>query len=275
MIRRSFDLGAAAQPGRAFGEELHRIDTQFRRRMRGWLAVLAAVWIVSILAVLIALSARPAYADELPIAAPVVIIVSPPAEPAPTHELPLSARRWRMELVRASYNTWGLDAPVALFAAQVEQESGWRAGAVSHVGAAGLGQFMPGTASWWCRINRMPADQCRPRNPVWALRALVGYDRWIWDQISRIPGADEMPIYSRMWATLRAYNGGLGHWQAEARAARSLDRLAVDAACGRARRHRSHCRENLQYPQRIMVELQPRYAGWGPMVELAASGGER
>lgn len=273
---RSFSLGVTAQQTRTAGEELHRIDTQFQRRMRHWLAVLLAIWVVSLLAVLVALSARPAYADELPASATTVIIVNPPAAaPVATPEPPLGARRWRQELMRASYTTWGLDAPVALFAAQVDQESAWRTAAVSHVGAAGLGQFMPATASWWCRINKMTAEQCRPRNPTWALRALVGYDKWIWDQIGRIPGADEMAPYSRMWATLRAYNGGLGHWQAEARAARSLDRLAVDAACGRAKRHRSHCRENLGYPQRIMVELQPRYAAWGGIVELAASGGER
>lgn len=59
---------------------------------------------------------------------------------------------------------------------------------------------------------------------------------------------------ARLWVALRAYNGGLGHWQAEARNATGHDRLAVDAACGSARRHRSHCTENLGYPRRILVE---------------------
>ncbi|WP_338414752.1 transglycosylase SLT domain-containing protein [uncultured Sphaerotilus sp.] len=277
---RTFDISPTAQHAQMVGEELSRIDTQFRRRMRLWLGVLVTVWVVSLLAVLVALSARPAYADELPLSVSpptTVIIVSPPAAapPADQPEPPLGARRWRYELMRAANTVWGLDAPVAVFAAQVEQESGWRPWAVSRVGAVGMGQFMPATASWWCRMHKMNAQQCQPRNPVWSLRALVGYDRWIWDQIGRIPGAEEMDPYSRMWATLRSYNGGLGHWRAESRAAGSLDRLAVDAACGRARRHRSHCRENLGYPQRIMVTLQPRYAGWGAMVELAGSGGER
>ena len=274
MLRRSFNLGVTGQSGRMVGDELYRIDTQFRRRMRQWLALFAAIWIVSAIFFVVALWGRPAYASEgQPASAPVIIINQ--IHQPPQQALPLGARRWRADLVRAAYNTWGLDAPVPVFAAQVHQESTWRSDRVSRVGAVGMGQFMPETASWWCRANRMTAEQCRPRNPVWSLRALVGYDKWIWDQIGRIHGADEMDQFSRMWGTLRAYNGGLGNWKAEAHRAGSLDRLAVDAACGRARRHRSHCPENLGYPQRIMVELQPAYAAWGPLIELAASGGER
>ena len=65
---------------------------------------------------------------------------------------------------------------------------------------------------------------------------------------------------------LRSYNGGLGHWRREARVAGSHDRAAVDAACGRARRAHVHCKENLDYPRRILDALQPRYARWGRMV---------
>lgn len=240
------------------------IDTGFRRRFRAWAGLLAVLWIMAGCIVLTLLSIRPAHAAW-----------SGASAAESDQALPAGARRWRGDLVRAAHSSWGLDAPVPVFAAQVHQESSWRSDRVSRVGAVGMGQFMPATSSWWCRLHKMSAQECQPRNPVWSLRALVGYDKWLWDQIGRIPGAEGMDDYSRMWATLRSYNGGLGHWRAEARAAGSLDRLAVDAACGRAKRHRSHCRENLGYPQRIMVELQPRYAAWGPAVELAASGGVR
>lgn len=173
-------------------------------------------------------------------------------------QIPHAAQTYRAELVRAAHTHWGLDAPVAVFAAQVHQESGWRPDAVSRVGAQGLAQFMPGTAVWWCELHRMPAADCQPRNPRWALRALVGYDRWLWQRIAL---ADD---YDRMWVTLRAYNGGLGHWQAESRNASVRTRQAIDAACGTARRHANHCAENLGYPQRILQVLQPRYAAWGP-----------
>ena len=150
---------------------------------------------------------------------------------------------------------------MAVFAAQVHQESGWRPDAVSHVGARGLAQFMPTTATWWCDLMGLRGADCQPHNETWALRALVGYDKWLHD---RTP--ERYTPRDRMWVALRAYNGGLGHWQAEARSTGLLlpTRAQVDAACGQARRAALHCRENLGYPHRILTVIQPRYAAWGP-----------
>ena len=202
-------------------------------------------------------------------------------------QVPLEASRYRADLTRAAHSQWGLDAPVATLAAQVHQESAWNPQAVSHVGAAGLAQFMPATARWWCqregiapdpapgrpKPDRAPsggseahavasvgASPCLPTNPTWALRALVGYDKFLFD---RAP--ERYNERDRMHVALRAYNGGLGHWQAEARAT-GLPQPTVDqvaTACGKASRHAMHCRENLGYPARIMGILQPRYATWG------------
>lgn len=179
--------------------------------------------------------------------------------PARAQPIPQAAAAYRADLVRNARAVWGLQAPVAVFAAQVHQESGWRPAAVSHVGAQGLAQFMPETTAWISRID--PAlSAAAPFSPGWALRALVSYDRWLWE---RTP--DAYSPRDRMWVALRAYNGGLGHWQAEARRAGAAPtRAEVDAACGTARRHRSHCAENLGYPHRILVVLQPRYLAWGP-----------
>lgn len=175
-------------------------------------------------------------------------------------QVPAAAKPYRAELTRAAHTQWGLNAPIAALAAQVHQESGWRANATSRVGAQGMAQFMPATATWWCDLNGLMPKQCQPHNPTWALRALVGYDKWLYD---RTPA--RYSAYDRMHVALRAYNGGLGHWQAEARAtgARLPTREQVDAVCGAARRHHSHCPENLGYPHRILVMLQPRYATWG------------
>lgn len=174
-------------------------------------------------------------------------------------QVPPSAAAYRADLVRTSRAVWGLEAPVAVFAAQVHQESGWRPGAVSHVGAAGLAQFMPATARWISGLD--PALQSnQPFSPPWALRALVTYDLHLYRLAPERYGPRD-----RMWVALRAYNGGLGHWQAEARnAGPTPNRDAVDRACGTARRHRSHCTENLGYPERILIVLQPRYLAWGP-----------
>lgn len=183
--------------------------------------------------------------------------------PASAQTIPAAAQHYKRDLIRAAHSQWGLNAPVAVFAAQVHQESAWRPGAVSHVGARGLAQFMPATAKWWCARTGTAAADCLPHNPVWALRALVGYDLYLYQ---RTPA--HYSEFDRLWVMLRAYNGGLGHWQREAAATGSATpaRTQVDAACGRARRHRGHCAENLGYPARILNQLQPRYAGWGRTV---------
>lgn len=180
---------------------------------------------------------------------------------SPAHaQVPAAAQQYRSQLVRAAHGVWGLDAPIAVFAAQVHQESAWKPEAVSRVGAGGLAQFMPTTASWWCDLNKLAPSACQPHNPAWALRALVGYNKYLYD---RTP--TRYSAYDRMWVTLRGYNGGLGHWQREAAVSGAAQptRQQVDAACGKARRAAVHCRENLHYPQRILVELQPRYSNWG------------
>ena len=192
---------------------------------------------------------------------------------------PQAALKYRAELTRLAHSGWGLDAPVPMFAAQIHQESGWNPEAVSRVGAKGMAQFMPATARWWCDLNRLSAEDCQPTNPVWAMRALIGYDRWLY---ARVRGANE---FDKLWAALRSYNGGLGHWQKEAALAAALvrkspsplaplpqagegniGRTAIDAACGKARRSPVHCAENLGYPQRILLIHQPRYAAWGKAV---------
>ena len=180
----------------------------------------------------------------------------------PAHaQIPAAAAKYRQDLVRAAHNQWGLDAPVAALAAQVHQESGWNPLAVSAVGAKGMAQFMPATANWWCQQNGLSAANCQPSNPTWALRALVGYDKWLHD---RVP--ERFAAHDRLWVALRAYNGGLGHWQAEAKLATQNTREAIDAACGKARRHVSFCAENLGYPARILGKLQPLYGAWGAVV---------
>lgn len=65
-----------------------------------------------------------------------------------TDRIPTAAEQYRRTLVRSAHAEWGLSAPIATFAAQVHQESRWRADARSPVGAQGLAQFMPGTAEW-------------------------------------------------------------------------------------------------------------------------------
>lgn len=174
-------------------------------------------------------------------------------------QVPPAAARYRGELTRQARLVFGLEAPVATLAAQVHQESAWRPDARS-IYAHGLAQFTPDTAEWIGGVDAALAG-ADTGNPAWSLRALAVYDRWLLDRVKGVTACD------RWWAGLRAYNGGLGHWQKEARlAAPSLDRGAIDARCGQASRHVKHCRESLAYPRLILLKWQPLYASWGPGV---------
>ncbi|WP_173084810.1 transglycosylase SLT domain-containing protein [Fundidesulfovibrio magnetotacticus] len=176
--------------------------------------------------------------------------------------IPAQAVRYRADLTRCARVHWGLEAPVATMAAQVHQESRWRADAVSPVGAAGLTQFMPATARWMGNVDPELA-QAQPFNPGWALRALAAYDRWLWDRVeARAP-------CERMAMTLSAYNGGLG-WIARDKAvarANGADPLAWFESLERFNAGRSPAafKENRGYPRRILLTLEPLYerAGWG------------
>lgn len=178
-------------------------------------------------------------------------------------QIPLDADRYRRDLIRNARVVWGLTAPTATFGAQIAQESAWRPDAVSHVGARGLAQFMPATADWIAGLYDDLADN-EPHNPAWAIRALVRYDKHLWD---RVDGA--VDDCERMAMTLAGYNGGPG-WVVRDRAlaeSKGLDpaRWFGSVETVNAGRARWAWDENRGYPRRILHTLEPRYAaaGWG------------
>lgn len=189
----------------------------------------------------------------------IAVLVSLSAEAAP---VPHAANQHRQELTRQARLVWGLDAPLAVMAAQVHQESYWNHRAISHAGAQGIAQFMPATARWMPDIDS-GLNNPQPFNPRWAFRALARYDKWIYSRLKADTDCDR-------WAmTLASYNGGLGNLLEE-------KRLAVLGGHSRwlwwdnvehynANRSAANFRENRHYPRRILLELTPRYvsAGWG------------
>ena len=189
-----------------------------------------------------------------------------PSAKAAEVTIPRAAQQYRATLVRAAHATWGLDAPVAVFAAQVHTESWWRNDTVSHVGAQGLAQFMPSTAAWLPKVAPETGNP-EPFNPGWSLRALCTYDKWLWER------NDGASAYERMAFTLSAYNGGQGWVNRDKSKARKLN---MDASRWfgavenvNAGRSAAAWKENRNYPRLILEERQYAYikAGWGPGVE--------
>ncbi|AMU17957.1 lytic transglycosylase [Burkholderia cenocepacia] len=179
-------------------------------------------------------------------------------------QVPAEALAYRAELTRNARAVWGIDAPVSSFAAQIHQESRWRADAVSVVGARGMSQFMPSTVDWIAGAYPAELGEAQPFNPSWSIRALVRYDRHLWERITAA-GACE-----RMAMTLSAYNGGLGWVYRDQRvtAAGGADRQRWFGHVERfnAGRHAAAFRENRGYPRVILHTFEPRYvkAGFGP-----------
>lgn len=179
-------------------------------------------------------------------------------------EVPAAANRWKHELTRQTRLEWGLGAPVATFAAQVQQESGFRPDARSPVGALGIAQFMPATATWIAGAYDAlgPSD---PLNPTWALRAMARYDLHLFERVRTAVNDCE-----RMAFTLSAYNGG------EKFRDRGINACAATPDCNPTRwfsnveliddgRSPAAWGENRGYPLNILLVREPAYvaAAWG------------
>jgi soluble lytic murein transglycosylase-like protein len=178
-------------------------------------------------------------------------------------EIPDQAERYRRDLTRIAQAEWGLDAPVATFAAQIHQESRWKFDAKSPVGAQGLGQVMPSTAIWLAELFPKALGKVEPYNPVWSMQALVSYDRWLADRIQARGPCEQGALI------LSAYNGGLG-WVIRDRrlaSAKGADPLTWFNSVERhnAGRSAANFKENRQYPQYILRRWEPLYiaADWG------------
>lgn len=171
-------------------------------------------------------------------------------------DVPAEALRYRSELTRHARAVWGLDAPVATFAAQVHQESAWKPHAVSPAGAEGIAQFMPATSDWISGLFPVLKDR-QPFNPSWAFRAMVHYDQWIMDRIAAVNPCERMAM------TLSAYNGGLGWVQKDqalaARNGADKTRWFNHVEKFNAGRSAANFRENRNYPRRILHTHEPAY----------------
>lgn len=177
--------------------------------------------------------------------------------------VPIAAQQHKAVLIRSAHALWGLDAPVATFAAQVHQESLWRSDARSPAGAQGIAQFMPSTSLWIAQINPNTLAHAEPFNPAWALRAMVVYDKNLFQQNQASHACEQ-------WAmTLSAYNGGQGWVNRDRKLALAsgANGLAWFNHVERfnAGRSSSNFKENRNYPRAILLRWEPLYVAnnWG------------
>lgn len=172
-------------------------------------------------------------------------------------QIPNAAQGFRLPLTAFAKGVWGPQAPVASFAGQVHQESGWRPDAKSPVGALGLTQFMPATATWISKLFPNELGDNAPGNPMWALRAMVKYDKWLYDRTSGINHCERMAF------ALSAYNGGAG-WLNKRKKLSPNPGICFGVTCEiNPGITPANQRENAHYPKRILKELEPRYETWG------------
>ncbi len=172
--------------------------------------------------------------------------------------IPRAAHRHRADLEQYARRYFGPEAQVSRLAAQVHQESAWNEAARSPVGAENITQFMPSTRKWIIQKYPTELGGVDYRSGKWALHAQAIYMRDLMSQV-RIADTD-----CDRWAfALRGYNGGLGYIHTEQkRAERPGNAESVAVQCYRSA---AACRENREYPIRIMQRIEPTYikAGWG------------
>lgn len=171
--------------------------------------------------------------------------------------LPRNALKYQRELTREARAVWGLNAPVPVMAAQIHQESRYDPAAKSKY-AGGIAQFTPATAEWIAGAYRLGEPQ--PFNPAWAIRALVLYDRHLWDRSAGVDSCNHWGF------TLAGYNGGAG-WIAKERKLARASGVHPDLWFGGVERFNARAewawRENRDYPRKILLKHQNLYREWG------------
>lgn len=177
--------------------------------------------------------------------------------------VPEACRQYQRQITAEARELFGLNAPISVLAAQIQQESACRVDALSYVGASGLAQFMPATAKDMARIYPTELGPADPTNPRWALKAQARYMR---DLTRAAQGKTECDT----WAFgLASYNGGLGWLRRDQRICRAKPACDASTWFGNVEKYSTRSagafKENRGYPKRIILILAPRYeaAGYG------------
>ena len=192
-----------------------------------------------------------------------IIALSSPKE-ASARSVPQVATQHRLILVAEARRHWGITAPVALFAAQIHQESSWREDARSKY-AIGMAQFTPPTAADMDRWYKSQLGNLARYSPLWSIRALVLYDGRIYRLLE--PYGQDLPECDRFAMMLSGYNGG-PTWLKRDRQLTADRGDNPDRWWDSVERHSNRAtwaiEENRDYPRRIIYRHQHIYhEAWG------------
>ena len=185
----------------------------------------------------------------------------------PAHAAPQSSLAYKRLVIREARHVFGLSAPVAMLAGQIEQESAWRPDVCSAY-ACGLTQFTEATADDIDKKYQLGG--VNRSNPEWAVRAQMLYMRDLYEAYHNAQARDDC----ERWAfTLSSYNGGYG-WIIRDKAI-----CAAHDECDPKRwfwnvedwsnRAAWAFRENRGYPRRILGITQHQYSSWGRTVSCS------
>lgn len=172
---------------------------------------------------------------------------------------PETALKYRSVLTREAHSAVGLDAPIPMFAAQIEQESGWRPNVTAWDNGRGLAQFMDGTAN---DIYRLYPELGKPMpySPLWAIRALIKYDLHIYN---RVKGDDECHKWG---AALKGYNAGYGYVLQAQKKSQTPGIWFGATEYVKTSQSATNFEYSRTYPRKILFQRQQNYANWGHYV---------
>ncbi len=180
-------------------------------------------------------------------------------------DIPREALQYQAELTREARYAFGMDAPIALLAGQIQQESHWDPNARSAF-ASGIAQFTPGTAAWLASLDAR-VGAAAPLDPHWALRALVTYDKLLHDNAN--PADSDC---DRWQFAFSGYNGG-ERWRIKRQAMSPQPGSYTITSAFNPGILKANQQQNQDYAFRIVYHWQPVFVSWtGTMVCLGKTG---
>lgn len=169
---------------------------------------------------------------------------------------PAAAEKFRGILTREAHFLNGLNAPIPMYAAQIEQESNWKPRVVAWDKGRGLAQFMDPTASWL--VKTFPAlGKPAPYDPAWAIPALIRYDTLL---VGRVQGVDDC---NRRAAALKGYNAGVGNVLYAQKRSKQPGQWWQITEFVKTRQNAANFEASRMYPHWILLKRQLKYRAWG------------